>query len=123
TLLYDSRKLADVTHGLFFALAGRRDGHQYIADAYAGGVRNFVVGEGKLDLARFPTANFIVVRDTLAALQALAAHHRARFSYPVIGITGSNGKTVVKEWLNQLLTPDHRIVRSPKSYNSQIGVA
>src|SRR5690606_12477347 len=89
----------------------------------ARGVRNFVIAEGKADPSVFPHANFLIVRDTLAALQTLAAAHRERFSYPVIGITGSNGKTVVKEWLVQLLSPDYRIARSPKSYNSQIGVA
>src|SRR5690606_31695775 len=115
--------VADAAHGLFFALEGRRDGHQYIDDAYAAGVRNFVVAEGWDHFRRFDYANFIIVKDTLLALQELAAKHRARFSYPVIGITGSNGKTIVKEWLTQLLTPDYRIARSPKSYNSQIGVA
>ncbi|SEK65293.1 UDP-N-acetylmuramoyl-tripeptide--D-alanyl-D-alanine ligase [Parapedobacter koreensis] len=123
TLLYDSRKLSDTLHGLFFALEGRRDGHQYIRDVYAGGVRNFVVADGKTDTTGFPGANFIVVKDTLEALQALAAYHRSQFAYPVIGITGSNGKTIVKEWLAQLLAPEYRIARSPKSYNSQIGVA
>ncbi len=123
SLLFDSRKLSDTEHGLFFALAGRRDGHAYMGEAYARGVRNFVVLSGKIEAADFPGANFIVVRDTLEALQALAAGHRRQFTYPVIGITGSNGKTVVKEWLAQLLAPEHRIARSPKSYNSQIGVA
>lgn len=123
TLLYDSRKLSNMAHGLFFALAGRRDGHQFLGEVYASGVRNFVVSDDKIDYSNFPAANFIVVQDTLIALQALAAYHRARFTYPVIGITGSNGKTIVKEWLAQLLAPDYRIVRSPKSYNSQIGVA
>ena len=70
----------------------------------------------------FVDANFIFVDDTLIALQNLAAHHRSQFNYPVIGITGSNGKTIVKEWLYQLLSPDYNIVRSPRSYNSQIGV-
>lgn len=123
SLLYDSRKLSDAGNGLFFALKGRRNGHAYIGDAYAAGVRNFVVAEGEEAAAALPHANVIVVRDTLDALQTLAAYHRSRFSYPVIGITGSNGKTIVKEWLRQLLSPEFRIVRSPKSYNSQIGVA
>src|SRR5690606_26341568 len=78
---------------------------------------NFVPERGYLD------ANFLFVEDTLASLQTLAKYHREQFNYPVIAITGSNGKTVVKEWLNQLLAPDFNIVRSPKSYNSQIGVA
>lgn len=123
TLLYDSRKLSDTVHGLFFALEGRRDGHAYIRDAYAQGVRNFVVTQGKVESSAFPGANFLVVPDTLEALQTLASRHRDRFTHPVIGITGSNGKTVVKEWLVQLLSPEYRIARSPKSYNSQIGVA
>ena len=123
TLLFDSRKISDPEHGLFFALKGRRDGHAYLSDAYARGVRNFVVTEGNTNLDAFPQGNFLIVNDTLAALQTLATHHRERFSYPIIGITGSNGKTVVKEWLVQLLSPEYRIARSPKSYNSQIGVA
>ncbi|WP_449050085.1 Mur ligase family protein, partial [Parapedobacter sp.] len=123
TLLYDSRRLTDVSQGLFFALVDRRDGHHYIGDAYAAGIRNFVVSDGWGGMDHFAMANFMVVADTLQALQELAASHRARFAYPVIGITGSNGKTIVKEWLTQLLTPDYRIARSPKSYNSQIGVA
>ena len=123
TLLYDSRRLVNVVHGLFFALVDRRDGHLYIRETYAAGVRNFVVSDSWDGTGRFSDANFIVVKDTLVALQELAASHRGRFAYPVIGITGSNGKTIVKEWLTQLLAPDYRIARSPKSYNSQIGVA
>ncbi|MFC3198037.1 bifunctional UDP-N-acetylmuramoyl-tripeptide:D-alanyl-D-alanine ligase/alanine racemase [Parapedobacter deserti] len=123
SLLYDSRKLADANQGLFFALKGRRNGHAYVNDAYAGGVRNFVVAEAEVNENVFPGANFIFVYDTLEALQSLAAYHRSRFTYPVIGITGSNGKTIVKEWLGQLLSPEYRIISSPKSYNSQIGVA
>jgi alanine racemase len=123
TLLYDSRKLSDTVHGLFFALEGRRDGHVYISDAYNQGIRNFVVAEDKIEPYAFPKANFLIVQNTLEALQTLAARHRDRFTFPVIGITGSNGKTVVKEWLVQLLSPDYQIARSPKSYNSQIGVA
>ncbi len=106
-------------------------------ELYKRGVRNFVVdrawgrsGSGGSDpspgsgtvVGNYPDANIIVVDDTLAALQRLAAWHRAQFSIPVIGITGSNGKTIVKEWLNQLLEDEYHIARSPKSYNSQIGV-
>lgn len=123
TLLYDTRKLSDAKHGLFFALTGQRDGHLYLSDAYVRGVRNFVAVNGNVDLSAFPNANFLLVTDTLTALQTLAARHRDQFTYPVIGITGSNGKTVVKEWLVQLLSPEYQIARSPKSYNSQIGVA
>lgn len=122
TLLTDSRRLSDMKHGLFFALKVLRDGHHFIADAYKGGLRNFVISDPGFDHQQFRDANFYLVNDTLEALQALAAFHRAKFEYPVIGITGSNGKTIVKEWLYQLLAPENNIVRSPKSYNSQIGV-
>ncbi|RYZ19599.1 MAG: bifunctional UDP-N-acetylmuramoyl-tripeptide:D-alanyl-D-alanine ligase/alanine racemase, partial [Chitinophagaceae bacterium] len=108
---------------LFFALqTARSDGHRFIDDAWRKGVRAFVVSH-EVDRDAFAGATFLRVPDTLAALQALAAWHRAQFDLPVIGITGSNGKTIVKEWLQQLLEPEHRIVRSPRSYNSQIGVA
>ena len=121
-LLLDSRKIIDAASSLFFALKGiRRDGHTFIPELYKKGVRNFVVAE-KTYADTFPDANFIFADDTLETLQQLAMHHRSQFNYPVIGITGSNGKTIVKEWLYQLLQDDHTIVRSPKSYNSQIGV-
>jgi Alr-MurF fusion protein len=118
-LLMDSRKISFPSSSLFFALQGpRRNGHDFIREAYRKGVRNFIVSE-KTEL---PDANIITVRDVLHALQLLAIHHRNQFSIPVIGITGSNGKTIVKEWLNQLLDDQYTIVRSPKSYNSQSGV-
>lgn len=121
-LLIDSRKIVFPSTSLFFALGGpRRDGHQFIREVYARGVRSFVVRKD-FHTENFPGAYFIKVDDVLAALQALAAYHRLQFDIPVIGITGSNGKTIVKEWLNQLLQPDFTIVRSPRSYNSQIGV-
>jgi len=121
-LLIDSRKLHSPADSLFFAISGeRRDGHQFIDDLYKKGVRHFVVKEN-IDHQQYPGASFLKVNDVLQALQDLAAFHRSQFKIPVIGITGSNGKTVVKEWLFQLLQSDHRIVRSPKSYNSQIGV-
>lgn len=121
-LLLDSRKVYAPASSLFFALKGpRRDGHQFIPELYAKGVRAFVISD-RVDTAGFPEAVFLNVYDTLAALQALTAHHRRQFSIPVIGITGSNGKTIVKEWLCQLLNEEYHIVRSPKSYNSQIGV-
>lgn len=119
-LLTDSRQLQHPEKTLFFALSGRQDGHRYIQELIDKGVRNFVVKEGYAKVV--PNVNFLVVEDTLCALQDLSAWHREQFSYPVIGITGSNGKTIVKEWLYQLLSPDYVIVRSPKSYNSQIGV-
>ena len=121
-LLPDSRKLLFPATSLFFALNGaRRDGHSFLPEAYDKGVRSFVVSASTG--SNLPAdANIIMVSDTLQALQQLAAYHRKQFLYPVIGITGSNGKTIVKEWLNQLLEEKYAIVRSPKSYNSQIGV-
>jgi Alr-MurF fusion protein len=120
-LLLDSRKILFPASSLFFALRGpRRDGHSFLPELYEKGVRHFIVGSE--DVALPPDAAIILVKDTLQALQLLATHHRRQFSLPVIGITGSNGKTIVKEWLNQLLEEKYNIVRSPKSYNSQLGV-
>ncbi len=117
----DSRSLQNTESTLFFALVGpNHDGHQYVAALIKQGVQNFVVSyipsklQGK--------ANFLVVENTLVALQTIAATYRSDFDFPVIGITGSNGKTIIKEWLNFLLSPDYNIIRSPKSYNSQVGV-
>ncbi len=123
SLAYDTRKIRIGINSLFFALIGQRDGHQYITDAYHLGVRSFVVSATDLDIRNFPNANFIWVEDTLAAIQQLAAFHRNHFEYPIIGITGSNGKTVVKEWLYSMLSQDIHCYQSPKSYNSQLGVA
>jgi alanine racemase len=121
-ILLDSRKVVNPSSAIFFALKGpRRDGHQFISDLYQNGVRNFVVSETQ-DGKGFQGGNFILVNDVLQALQKLASWHRKQFDIPVIGITGSNGKTIVKEWLYQLLHEDFSIARSPKSYNSQIGV-
>lgn len=121
-LLIDSRQVAAPAVSLFFALPGKRnDGHDYIQELYRLGVRQFVVSR-KIPLEQLPEASILQVENTLDSLQDLAAYHRSRFNIPVIGITGSNGKTVVKEWLWQLLSPDFNIVRSPKSYNSQVGV-
>ena len=120
-LLTDSRTLVSPHGTLFFAIPTKRNsGCRYIDGLYQAGVRQFVV-PADCDLA-LPEANIWRVDDVLAALQRLAAHHRAQFSYPVVGITGSNGKTIVKDWIVQLLSPDRRLVSSPKSYNSQIGV-
>ena len=122
-LLTDSRRIAFPATSLFFAMASvRRDAHQFIPELYSQGVRNFIVTTLP-DIVVFPKANFLQVADTLQALQAVAAFHRSQFFYPVIGITGSNGKTIVKEWLNQMLSSDYNIIRSPRSYNSQLGVA
>lgn len=121
-LLLDSRKVYSPATSLFFAMRSqRRDGHQFIPELYQKGVRNFVVNEPE-QKSLYPDANFLIVDNTLDALQQLAASHRTQFNIPVIGISGSNGKTVVKEWLHQLLHDKFNIVRSPKSYNSQIGV-
>ncbi len=137
-LLTDSRSLCFPEETLFFALKTQRnDGHRYIADLYRRGVRNFVVSltpdpsptvEGTEETKASPNwgrwegANFLVVPSPLAALQRLAERHRDEFDCPVVGITGSNGKTMVKEWLYQVLSPQFNVTRSPKSYNSQIGV-
>ena len=107
---------------MFFALKSQRnDGHKYVQELYKRGVRNFVVSRLPQDMVA-DDCNFFVVDDTLHALQMLAASHRSQFNIPVVGITGSNGKTVVKEWLNQLLSRVKVVTRSPRSYNSQIGV-
>ena len=120
-VFFDSRMIINPNNGIFFALNGnQKDGHQYILDAYQKGIRNFVIHK-KID--HLPHANFIEVDSPLHALQIWAKNHRNQFSFPIIGITGSNGKTIVKEWLNQLLWKKYSIVRSPKSYNSQIGAA
>lgn len=121
-LITDTRKIHNAEQSLFFALTATRDGHHYVDDAYRAGVRNFVVSKRLSEFEAFEGANFLKVDNTLAALQTLATYHRRQYHLPVIGITGSNGKTTIKEWLHQLLKPDFNIVRSPKSYNSQIGV-
>ncbi len=123
TLLTDSRSLTFPEESLFFALKStKNNGHKYIAPLYKKGVRNFIISEILPEMESMPDANFLMVKDTLRALQILARHHRTQFSIPVIGITGSNGKTIVKEWLYQLIHEDKNIIRSPRSYNSQIGV-
>ena len=123
-LLTDSRSLTMPEETIFFALrTDAGDGHNYIPDLFDKGVRNFVVADDYYPQPECAAANYIAVESPLDALQALATFHRRRFrELPVIGITGSRGKTAVKEWLYQLLKDDYRIVRSPRSYNSQIGV-
>lgn len=119
-LLLDSRKVSHPSKTLFFAIAGEQhNGHDYLYDAYHKGVRSFVVSK-KVDLP--DDANILKVKNTLDALQVLAKTHREQYNLPVLAITGSNGKTIVKEWLYQLLADDQNIIRSPKSYNSQVGV-
>lgn len=123
-LLTDSRSLTYPAETLFFAIAtSNDDGHRYVKHLYNKGVRNFVIEySGNVDIHAMREANFLRVENSLDAMQAIATYHRRRFNIPIIGITGSRGKTTVKEWLYQLLKEDYNIVRSPRSYNSQIGV-
>jgi len=122
-ILIDSRKILHPEATLFIAIKGERhDGHEFIAELYDKGVRNFIVSAPVKNPDSFPEANFIQVNDTLAALQQLSAAHRKLYDIPIIAITGSNGKTIVKEWLGQLLHTDKNIVKSPRSFNSQVGV-
>lgn len=122
-LLTDSRSLCFPTETLFFALVTKTgDGHNYLSALHQRGVKNFVVEKIPENRDEFADSNILVVKNTLTALQNLAAAHRKAFDIPVVGVTGSNGKTVIKEWLYQLLEPDYTVTRSPRSYNSQIGV-
>jgi len=121
-ILQDSRKLKNASNTLFFAIKGERlDGHNYIQEMYDLGVRNFVV-ENKEAIQSLSNINYVLVKSSLKAMQNLVAFHRSKFNIPVVAITGSNGKTIVKEWCHQLLLKDYNICRSPKSYNSQLGV-
>ncbi|MBV6643977.1 MAG: bifunctional UDP-N-acetylmuramoyl-tripeptide:D-alanyl-D-alanine ligase/alanine racemase [Cyclobacteriaceae bacterium] len=118
----DSRLVRVPAKTLFFAIRGaNRDGHDYINDAYEKGIRQFII-DRSVDIQSFPGADVFQVKSSVVALQEIAAHHRQAFQYPVIAITGSNGKTTVKEWLGTLLTQKRHVVKSPGSYNSQIGV-
>jgi alanine racemase len=123
-LLTDSRSLTYPAETLFFALpTNNDDGHRYVKHLYNKGVRNFVIEySGNIDINAMREANFLRVENSLDAMQAIATYHRKRFRIPIIGITGSRGKTTVKEWLYQLMSEDYHIVRSPRSFNSQIGV-
>ena len=117
----DSRSLQNGDATLFFAISGpNHDGHSFINELTLKGVHYFVVT--KIPENIVSPVNFLVVDDTLVALQNFAAFYRSQFEFPIIGITGSNGKTILKEWLNFLLNPDYNVIRSPKSYNSQVGV-
>ena len=119
-LVTDSRKVNVLNGGIFFAIRGvRHDGHAYVRELFDRGVRNFIV-ESPVELPG--EANIFQVSKTLGALQDIAAHHRAGFDIPVVGITGSNGKTIIKEWLYKLLSLSKNVVKSPRSYNSQLGV-
>jgi len=122
-LLIDSRTLAEPDGVMFVALkTTNNDGHRFIKELYEKGVRIFLVNVEFKDSPNYKEAAFITVNDTLIALQQIAVSHRKQFDIPVIAITGSNGKTIVKEWLYQLLSPDKNVVKSPLSYNSQVGV-
>ncbi|HVD97870.1 MAG TPA: bifunctional UDP-N-acetylmuramoyl-tripeptide:D-alanyl-D-alanine ligase/alanine racemase [Cytophagaceae bacterium] len=123
-LLLDSRKVVSAADAVFFAIKGvRHDGHQYISSLYQKGIRCFIIEDvSSFRLKDFPEASFWLVSSAVTALQQIVAWHRAQFHIPVVGITGSNGKTIVKEWLSQLLNKDFRIIKNPKSYNSQVGV-
>ncbi len=129
-LLTDSRSLCFPEETLFFALVTKRNsGACYIEDLYHRGVRNFVLAQDEKELINkvtseniYADANFLIVKSPLKALQKLVEKHRLQFNIPVVAITGSNGKTIVKEWVHQLLSPSKIVVRSPRSYNSQIGV-
>lgn len=121
-LLIDSRSLVQPEGTLFVALkTAKNDGHRYIPELHQRGVKLFLVEKG-FNTANIKGVSFIMVNDTLKALQDIAAWHRNHFNVPILGITGSNGKTIVKEWLYQLMSPEKMIVRSPRSYNSQVGV-
>lgn len=121
-LLFDSRLLISPENTLFFSLkSNRNNGNKYIDELYGKGVRSFVV-DNVVAESSIVDATFIIVDNTLKALQKLAANCRDNYDIPIVGITGSNGKTIVKEWLYQILSPEMSVARSPKSYNSQIGV-
>ena len=120
-LLIDSRKIAYPSTSIFIPIVTeRRNAHQFIEQVYNAGVRCFLVSEEIKNISSFKDAWFIEVKNTVQAIQQIVAWYRTKFSFPIIGITGSNGKTIVKEWLYQLLENDFKIVRSPKSFNSQI---
>ncbi|MBX2895362.1 MAG: bifunctional UDP-N-acetylmuramoyl-tripeptide:D-alanyl-D-alanine ligase/alanine racemase [Cyclobacteriaceae bacterium] len=121
-LVTDSRKVVLTEGSIFFAMQGERhNAHLFVKHLHEQGLRQFVV-EQPVDINTFPEANILLVGSSLQALQALVKYHRSQFQIPVVGITGSNGKTIVKEWLYQLLSPDFKIVKNPGSYNSQLGV-
>jgi Alr-MurF fusion protein len=122
-LIFDTRKIIFPENSIFFAINGiRRDGHDFIEDAYNKGIRFFVVNKKFSKAEKFTHGVFYKVENTLKALQLIAKYHRSKFDIPVLGITGSNGKTILKEWIYYLLTPEYNVTKSPGSYNSQIGV-
>ncbi|PWJ57126.1 alanine racemase [Dyadobacter jejuensis] len=128
-LLTDSRQLSFPEQSIFFCIKGERhDGHQFIGELYHKGVRQFVIEATSLDqrlqdlTEELADAHFWAVNSSIRALQLTVAQHRRQFNIDVVGIVGSNGKTIVKEWLSQLMAPSEHVIASPKSYNSQIGV-
>ncbi len=122
-LIIDSRKAKHHKNHLFVALQGpHHDGHQFIHELYQKGFRNFLISRAEFKTTDFPEGNFLIVNDTLTAFQNISQNHRLAFQIPTIGITGSNGKTIVKEWLNSCLQNRYKICKNPKSYNSQVGV-
>ena len=121
---YDTRKIYEGQGSLFMAFKGNNtDGHHFIDQAYAKGVRNFIVTDPNISIANYDKANFFLVESAYTAVQKIAGNHRQKFNLPVIGITGSNGKTIVKEWLAQCLSRTHKVTKSPVSFNSQLGTA
>jgi alanine racemase len=122
-ILIDSRKAKHFSHHLFIAIKGiRHDGHLFIDELYKKGFRNFLISDAEFETSNYPLAKFLLVDDSLKAFQKIAQGHRLQFEIPIIGITGSNGKTIVKEWLSICLQNQYKVCKSPKSYNSQVGV-
>ena len=121
--LIDSRKVINSENSLFYAIKGQQnDGHNYIGYLYDIGIRHFVIEDSNFDISPYNEAQFSIVDNSIKALQKHAKTYRGNFQIPIIGITGSNGKTIVKEWLSQLLSEDFSVAKSPRSYNSQVGV-
>lgn len=118
-IIFDTRKISQAKHSIFLALEANSDGHNFVQEAYDKGIRNFIVSKEIISLAH---TNVLLVSDTLAAIQTLGESHRKHHDLQTIGITGSNGKTIVKEWLSEVLDDHYQIVKSPKSFNSQLGV-
>ena len=117
SIAFDTRKILNGENVLFFALTGDfRNGHSFIQEAYNKGIRHFIISDN-IDITQYPQSTFILVKDTLWALQEIANFHRKQFKYPIIAITGSAGKTMVKEWIYHFISSKYRVVRSPKSFN------
>lgn len=122
-IIIDSRKVKEVKNHLFIAIKGpNHNGHNYIKDLYEKGCKNFLISDTSFDIKAFSKGNFLIAKNSLTAYQTIARHHRLQFKIPIIGITGSNGKTVIKEWLSSCLQEKYNICKSPNSYNSQVGV-